>query len=147
MAVFFGCRKGLEPPRPVYMSFFHDEVTDNGGRLEKTDAIPPWPTEYNAAHHEIVEREDDVAAYMTRAYSLDETRLVSMDRETLLAEVCRLLERPDAHTRLIAAASWRFRKLFSQERSLWDSLADRFPHLREDQQIKKLLRDEQKREG
>jgi hypothetical protein len=97
MAAFYGSGRRLEPPRPAYMAFRTSEVEANGGRLEKSDAEPPWPPEYNDAHHEIAEGEDSVAQFMARAFAQDGTRMVLVDREELFSEMCALLTRPNPH--------------------------------------------------
>jgi hypothetical protein len=79
---------------------------------------------------------------MAQAFANDQTRMGSISRQELLAEVCRLFERPDAHQKLTEAAAWRLRRLFRDERAFWDELAERFPRLREDPTIKKELRKE-----
>ena len=142
VACFYGCRKGLEPSTASYMTFRRREVEENGGALEKSDAIPPWPPEYNDAHYEITSGEEPVARHMAKAFANDPTRMGSISRQELLAEVCRLFERPDAHQKLAEAAGWRLRRLFRDERAFWNELAERFPRLREDPTIKKELRKE-----
>ncbi len=143
MAAFYGSSRRLEPSKPACMAFRPSEVAANGGRLEKSDADPPWPPEYNDAHHEITQGEDSVALFMARAFAQDESRLIQVEREEHFAEVCALLSRPDAHKQLVQNSSWRLRKLFKEERSLWDSLAARFPRIRDDQEIVRQLRREQ----
>lgn len=125
------------------MAFRPGEVEANGGRLEKSDAEPPWPPEYNDAHHEITQGEHSVAQFMARAFAQDDTRMVMVDREELFSEMCALLTRPDAHQQLTKNSSWRLRRLFKEERPLWESLALRFPRLRDDLEIQKQLRREQ----
>jgi CRP-like cAMP-binding protein len=122
------------------MAFQRDEVDENGGTLEKSDAVPPWPPAYNAAHYEIASGEERVARHMARAFARDPTRMVSVGRQNLLAEVCRLFEMPDAHQKLTETVAWRMRRLFREERDFWNELASRFPKLLEDAAIKKELR-------
>jgi hypothetical protein len=79
---------------------------------------------------------------MARAFEADRARMVSVEREELFSEICVLLNRPDVHERLLKNATWRLRKMFRQERALWESLAARFPRLRDDAEIQKAVRRE-----
>ncbi|HKY36518.1 MAG TPA: hypothetical protein VJN18_11300 [Polyangiaceae bacterium] len=124
------------------MTFKRREIDENGGALEKSDAIPPWPPEYNEAHHEITRGEEPVARHMAKAFASDRARMTSVTRQDLFAEICRLFERPDAHRKLTDATGWRLRRLFKDERQFWEELAQRFPALRKDPTIEKELRKE-----
>lgn len=142
MAAFYGSSRRLEPPQPVYMSFGRNEVEANGGVLQSSDADPPWPPEYNDAHHEITAGEPLVASYMAAAFARDGSRMSMLGRDVLFMQICELLGRPDRHEQFAKNSSWRLRRLFREERDLWESLAARFTFLRQDAEVQKQLRRE-----
>jgi hypothetical protein len=119
-----------------------NEVEDNGGALERSNAEPPWPPEYNDAHHEISAGELSVARYMAAAFARDGSRMSVLRRDLLFVQICELLGRPDRHEQFVRNASWRLRKLFREDRELWESLAAQFTFLCQDPEVQKQLRRE-----
>lgn len=143
LAAFYGARKSMGPLQPMYLRFTPAEAQAVGGRLRSTDAKPPWPPEYNDAHHDVVAGRDAVATEMARLYHDDAGRRVLVSREAMLDAIFALLGRDDVHERFRKSASWRARKLFKEERELWNDLAERHPHLAADPTVQKELRKEE----
>lgn len=146
LASFYGMRRGHVPLKGRYIDFTRSEAERQGGVLRSSDADPPWPDDYNRAHHEIVAGAEAVARYVARLFGDNRRDCSIVERDELLEEICRLFSLTDVHQKFEENTRKRLRRLFEQERELWDDLASRHPKLREDPQIKKALRRESARQ-
>jgi len=143
LAAFYGARHDTGPLRPMYLRFTPGEVDQVGGELRPTDAKPPWPPEYDDAHHDIVDGQDAVAEHMADLFRSDPSRRILVTREEMLHGIFKLLARDDVHARFRKNARWRARKLFVEERELWNRLAERHAILKADSTVQKELRKEE----
>lgn len=143
LAVFHGCRSGPGPLEPAYAVFTESEVAQAGGVLSDTDADPPWPDDYNAAHRDITGDLPRVAEYFAELLPTERGRQVFVTRFTLLDEMSKLLREEPSNARFTKPVKRRMRALFREERPLWDRLRAEHPHLADDQDIQKQLRKEE----
>lgn len=143
IAAFYGPRSELGPLTPYYYRFVDSEIIAAGGELASTDAEPPWPPEYNAAHHDVTKGHREVSVQMAEYHSMDNERLVALPRLRFLEGVVALLARPDAHEQgKFCRGGWkRLRRLIQEEPELWASLAQNGPHLLDDEQSRKNVRE------
>lgn len=130
MAAFYANRTGPTPVRPAYMRFTDEEVLLDGGRLEKTDVILPWPPEYNAAHHDITEGLDAVALSMAHRVLAEPSRCVLVDRCGLVCGIVELSQRADAPGELVQKVVKRVRRLHREEPSFFEELDASMPSVR-----------------
>ncbi len=142
LAVYHGARREVGLEGPAYYRFFDREVHNVGGALEDTPAIPPWPDEYNHAHHDIVSGQKEVADYMAQVYECDKGRVQWEEELQVLKEIAALLTREDVDKKFKKGAEYRFRRMFrdkGHERELWKNVAKIHSVLLEDQATKKEL--------
>jgi hypothetical protein len=143
LASFHGARNEVGELNPTVFRFSDFEVARAGGRLVDTDAIPPWPGEYNHAHHDITEGQRSVAIAMVGHYKLDRCRLVHFDETDILIEIAKLLQREDVDPRFNKYARKRLRRLFRDGgnfREIWLAVAMEVPAIIEDDNIKQQFR-------
>jgi hypothetical protein len=143
LAVFYGIRGGTGPLEPAYAVFTELEVHQAGGQLTDTDADPPWPDDYNAAHRDIIGDLPRVADYFAELLPTDSRRSVFVTRPDMLAEMCKILREQPANAKFTDRVKKRMRDLFRDERPLWDQLAAEHPYLSDDPVIQRELRKEE----
>jgi len=143
LASFHGPRKSIGPLRPSLFAFASMEVKDVGGKMEDTDAQPPWPPEYNHAHHDIVSGQQIVASAMSGISQSDPARVLQYSESSVLAEIARLMQRTDADKRFRKNAAHRFRRLFAdggEWRDTWIEVAKTVPEIMHDDNVIRELR-------
>ncbi len=143
MAVFHGARNEPVLHRPAYFRFTDVEVRDAGGELEDTPADPPWPADYNHAHHDILHGQQSVAIAMAGLHAEDPNRLVRGEELQILREMAKLLALDHVDEKFKKYAARRFRRLFSDggaERALWLEVAKAAPCLVDDNETAKRIR-------
>jgi hypothetical protein len=126
VACLYGARREVALDRPAYFRFTEPEVEGVGGELKDTDAKPPWPKDYNDAHHDIVKERDKVADQMARFFSEDPGRVSEVSEHLVLCEIASLLAESDAHEKFQKGASYRFRRMYEDggdERQRWIGVA------------------------
>lgn len=128
VAVLHGARRDVVLGQTAFFRFTDDEVTQVGGTLEDTEAIPPWPDDYNHAHHDITQNQDRVAAHMVGLHELNQIRVCEVDELDILVRIAKLLTTPNVHPKFQKAARYRFGRMFKdggRERDLWEKVAAR----------------------
>jgi hypothetical protein len=139
LAAFHGARREVGLSEPAVFHFMRSEIIEDGAELKDTDANPPWPPEYNHAHHDIAGAKADVAASMVRRFQADTGR-ISVVHETLVAvAIAQLLHREDVHSRFQKNDTWRMRRLFQDGghfRQVWIQVAKQVPAVLADEVIK-----------
>jgi hypothetical protein len=126
LAAYHGARREVGLDGPAYYRFFDSEVFEVGGDLENTPATPPWPDDYNDAHHDIVSGQKEVADYMARAYESSKERVQWAKELEVLERIAELLAREDVDKKFRKGARYRFRRMFQdkgRERELWKNVA------------------------
>ena len=131
------------PAFPIYFHFKRQEANAAGGELQDTPAQPPWPPEYNDAHHDLTGNQVSIAEGMVAIHALDATRAVEVDRLAVLQELAGLLVRdglPSGHRKY----GWKkIRGLFTlrvERVNFWVPVAQRHAHVLHDDTIKGKLR-------
>lgn len=143
LASYHGARQDIGPLKPSLFAFGSSEVQDVGGWMDDTDADPPWPTEYNHAHHDIVSGQQQVASAMSRLSQSDPARVLQYSEKQVLVEIARLMLRDDANKRFKKNSAYRFRRLFEDGgvwRDLWIEVAKIVPDILNDENLAKKLR-------
>jgi hypothetical protein len=143
LASYHGPRKDIGLLNPSLFAFGSSEVRDLGGKMDDTDADPPWPTEYNHAHHDIVSRQQEVASAMSRLSQSDPTRVLQYSEIQVLVEIARLMLRGDVNKRFKKYSAYRFRRLFEDGgvwRSSWLEVAKIVPDILYDENLMKKFR-------
>lgn len=126
VACLYGARREVALDRPAYFRFTRPEVEEVGGELKDSDAKPPWPTDYNHAHHDIVKARDEVADQMARFFSEDPGRVSEVSEHLVLCEIAVLLAQSDVHEKFLKGATYRFRRMYEDggdERQRWIRVA------------------------
>jgi hypothetical protein len=152
LAGFYGPSGRAGPVRPSYFRFGEQETVNAGGKLKSTDCnqhLPPecrWPLEYNEAHHDIVEGQDEVASYMAERSVYEVTRIVVVTRGALLKQIAIVLARNGVYKRFHKYGWRRLRRLLRDglnnpdEARLWASIAMVAPHLLQDETSQRYIR-------
>lgn len=131
LAAFYGNTTRPTPVRPALLRFTEAEVIDAGGRLSKTDAEPPWPPEYNDAHHDVDAGQGDVAAAMARHALAEPGRRAVADRLELVRRIVDLAVRRDAPMDFRKKAKKRLKRLATEEPSFFDAVLEIAPRARD----------------
>ncbi len=146
LASFHGPKRAtgpINPLRPSLFAFASLEVKEAGGKIEDTDAKPPWPPEYNYAHHDIICNQQSVSAAMSKLSQSEPARVLKVDETTVLVEIARLMQRPDAQKRFRSNATNRFKRLFEDGgswRDSWIEVAKIVPEIIYDPNVMRGLR-------
>lgn len=143
VAVLHGARREVGLSHPAHYRFATDEVESVGGALCDTPAEPPWPDDYNHAHHDIVGQQQAVSERMAALFSEDGDRVRRHPELKVLLRIAELLFREDVHKKFKKHAAYRFTRLFDdggEERELWISVAEQYPALLELPLVLKELR-------
>ena len=140
LASFHGARREVGPPNPAVFRFTRAEALEVGGIIRDTDANPPWPPEYNQAHHDIVAGQDQVAEAMATCYENDPRRMAIHNEVDLLVVIALLLERADVNERFRKHAIWRLRRMFEENQQIWIQVAKQVPSILADEQIRRAFR-------
>jgi hypothetical protein len=138
LASFYGPRKDVGELRPSLFAFASLEVNKLGARLKDTDAQPPWPPEYNHAHHDIVSGRHLVASAMSRLSQFEPERILQYLDIPVLIEIARLMHRDDADNRFRKNAAYRFKRLFEDGgiwRDTWVEVAKAVPQIIYDDKV------------
>ncbi len=139
LASFHGARREVGLAEPALFHFMCSEVIEDGAQLKDTDADPPWPQEYNHAHHDIVGAKAEVAASMVRRFQADAERISVVDESLVAITIAKLLHREDVHCRFKKNAAWRMRRLFQDGgsfREIWIQVAKQVPAVLSDELVK-----------
>lgn len=126
VACLHGARRDVTLDRPAYFRFTKSEVEGAGGELRDTDAAPPWPEDYNKAHHDIVKEHARVANRMAALFAEDPDRVSEVAEHVVLCEIAALLAQPDVHEKFQKGATYRFRRMYEDggsERERWIAVA------------------------
>jgi hypothetical protein len=140
LAAFHGSRKEAVLGLQAFYRFDESEVLVANGELADTDAAPPWPSDYNHAHHDICKGQDSVADHMAALHDSDPGRVNVVDEADVLACIAALLGEPDVGKKFEKNARRRFRRMFEEERGLWVQVASREKTLLADAEIQKAFR-------
>jgi hypothetical protein len=143
LAALYGARREVGLVDPAYYLFTEREVLDVGGQLKDTPADPPWPGDYNHAHHDVVASHMAVATHMAELYALDNERVRWPDELEVLRHIADLLARQDVHQKYEKGATYRFRRMFEDggnERRLWIEVAKSHHFLLDQPTVSKELR-------
>jgi hypothetical protein len=143
LASLHGARDDVGYLDPGVFRFLDSEVELAGGLLNDTDANPPWPPEYNHAHHDIVREHHSVARAMINYYEHESGRLVRYQEVDVFVEIAHLLQREDVIKRFRRNARKRLRRLFLDGggfRELWLQVARNVPAILDDEDIQKEFR-------
>jgi len=126
VACLHGARREVTLNQPAYFRFTKPEVEGAGGELNDTDAMPPWPEDYNKAHHDIVKGHASVAERMAALFAADSGRVSEASEHDVLCEIAAILAQYDVHERFQRNAQYRFRRMFKdggEERRRWIAVA------------------------
>lgn len=143
LASFHGARRDAVLDSPAYYVFDGKEVSRLGGRLDDTDAVPPWPEDYNHAHHDVCDACHAVSRHMADRYEKEPNRVTAKDEEEVLVVIAGLLREPNVPQRFKKHASYRFRRMFEDggdRRSLWGRVANKEKVLLEDPSVRTSIR-------
>lgn len=140
LASLIGSRRGVGPVIAYYYRFLESEAIAAGGKLKPTDAEPPWPPEYNEAHHDIHEGQSEVARHMAHLHDGDRARVVEVPQVVYLGILADLLVRSGVHERFTKNGWKRLRRLFEDEPGVWAALAATRPHMLADATIRSTIR-------
>jgi hypothetical protein len=141
LASFHGARRKPGFIRPSLFCFYYHEVNQLGGLIDDTSADPPWPPEYNHAHHDITTSHQAVASAMSELSQKEPTRVVIHSDISIFTEIARLLQRPDLPSNdkeFRPKAAYRLRRLFrdgGEFRDMWIEIAKIVPEIAYDQEI------------
>ena len=126
VACLHGARREVTLDQPAYFRFTKSEVEGAGGALSDTDAVPPWPEDYNKAHHDIVKEHASVAKHMAKLFAKDRGRVSEANEHDVLCEIAELLASQDVHKKFLDNATYRFRRMYQDggsERRRWIAVA------------------------
>lgn len=125
LTAFYGWRRGRGPLVPVgYVTFSEEELSRTGGRLVHTphNFEWGWPPDVRLAHYDLVDQnQPDVERLLNDTQAMAE-RLVWIPRVEMLASQVALARRSDAPHEFRERVSERCRKLFRNERAVFDEL-------------------------
>jgi len=143
LASFYGSASYILPAFPHYFPFTESEARDADADLESEAAEPPWPPEYSNAHHNLVGEQLPIARKMVALHRAQK-RSTDVLRCEVLDDICRLLARTDVHPTFKANGQKHLRRLLKLPVEMfecWLPLAEKHPHILEDQTCQKALRD------
>lgn len=141
LASFHGARRKTGLIRPSLFCFYSQEVHGLGGNIEDTNADPPWPPEYNYAHHDITRAHRAVASAMSDLSQKDPSRVSQYSEISIFTEIALLLQRhdlPQEDKKFRPKAAYRLRRLFLdgvELREIWIEVAKAVPKIAYDEQI------------
>lgn len=127
LAAFYGHTSRPTPLSPSVLRFSRDEVETSGGTLTKTDAHPPWPSDYNDAHHDVGGDLDAVAAAMAARSRAEPARCEAVDRMQFMAEVVALAVLADAPDDFKVKVRRRLARIQREEPEFYADVVERVP--------------------
>ena len=143
LASFYGSASYIIPAFPHYFPFTESEARDAGADLEPEAAEPDWPPEYSNAHHNLLGDQPAIARQMVALHRAQK-RSTNVARFDVLDDICGLLARPNVEPIFKKNGQKHVRRLLKLPVEMFESwlpLAEKHPHILDDQTCQQALRD------